>query len=118
MTKEEIFKLIREWEMNAGESFTDYFGSDMNELTFMTWCFGKGYINREQYNLWVKNMHTLEGNDANYYVYNGYGEDVPWAVISSDWNEEDFEKAYMVLAEFISEIDAYQIRLKKFLEEN
>lgn len=111
MEKQEILDMINQFEQNHGESFLDQ-GFNLNERTFMPWCLGKGYINRNQFNLWVENMDTLEGCDANYYVYATNGEDVPWAVVSSeDWNEEDQQKAFTILAEFISEIDEYIKRL-------
>lgn len=113
----QIYETIKTWEMDHGESLLDQ-GFNLREHTYMAWCLGKGYISSKQYNLWVQNMNTLEGCDANYYVYNSDGVDeVPWAVVSSDeWNEKDYIKAYMILSEFIEEIDVYQERLNKFVK--
>jgi hypothetical protein len=116
MTKEEIFKVIVEWEQDVGESLLDQ-GFDLNEKTYSTWCFGKGYINREQYNLWVNaySENELEAIDANYYVYDDDCGDVPWAVVKSNGFEQElYEKAYIILSEFISEIDVYVERLEEF----
>lgn len=121
MTKEEIFKAIIDWEQEAGESFTDYFSSGIDGKTFMTWCFGKGYISREQFNQWVEawSKKKLESNCSNYFVYNEYGnKNAPFAVvITEEYSDEAQEKAYKILAEFISGIDVYITRLNKFLSE-
>lgn len=118
MEKQAIFEAINKFEQDHGEAFLDQ-GFNLNERTFMSWCLGRGYLNPNQFNLWIENMETLEGSDANYYVYNSQNqyEDVPWAIVSSeDWNREDQDKAFMILAEFISEIDIYIERLKKYIE--
>lgn len=121
MNKEEIYNSIVEWQWEAGESFTDNFNSDIHPLTFMTWCLGKGYLTTEKYNMWGKayRNNELEAEDPNYFVYNEYeDEDCMFAVvISKEYNEEDQEKAFRILAEFISEIDIYQERLQKFLDD-
>jgi hypothetical protein len=122
MNKQEIYESVMEWQMEAGESFTDYFNSDIHPLTYMSWCLGRGYLSPEKYNMWAKayRKNELEATDPNYFVYNEYGdEDAMFAVVvSEDFNEEDFEKAFRILAEFISEIDIYQDRLKRFLADN
>lgn len=123
MNKQEIFDAIINYEMEVGEDFLDQ-GFNLHPLTFMTWCFGKGYLTKEKYNLWsdaytsrIKGMY-LESHDANYFVYASHGCKVPFAVVSSDdWNEECQHKAYMILAEFISKIDIYIDRLKEFTKE-
>lgn len=121
MDKEEIYEAIVAWEHDRGESFLDQ-GFDLNPLTFMTWCLGKGLLSPDRYNHWVVdwNRNKLEAIDANYFVYNSYdyhGE-VPFAVVSSEeWNDEDQEKAYRILAEFISQIDVYQKRFAEYIEE-
>jgi hypothetical protein len=115
----EIYETIMTWQLDHGESLLDQ-GFDLRELTFMTWCLGRKYITPEQFNIWNKAWAVLEleAIDANYYVYNSDGVDeVPWAVVSSDeWNDEDYKKAYLILAEFISEMEVYQNRLNKFVK--
>lgn len=122
MNKAEVYKKICDWEDNAGESFTDYFNSDIHALTYMSWCLGRGYLSSKQYNMWAKayRQNELEATDPNYFVYNSEtDEDAMFAlVISEEWNEEDQEKAYRILAEFISEIDVYVLRLLEFLRDN
>lgn len=118
MTTQEIYETIKEWELVNGEDLFDQ-GFDLNEKTFMPWCLGRGYLTSEKFNLWVKNIHSLEARDANYYLYSSCDESaVPWAVVISDeWNEADLNKAYRIVSEFISEIDQYTARLKEFTQE-
>lgn len=122
MIKEEVFSKINEWEEENGESFVDYFNSDIHALTYMSWCLGRGHITPEKFDLWAEayNANNLEAEDPNYFVYNAedHRGDVPFAVvISAEWNREDQDKAYGILAEFISEMKVYVGRLKAFLAE-
>jgi len=121
MTKEQIIEKITEWESEHGESFVDRFNADINARTYMPWCLGRRYITPKQFDQWViaYGNNEIEANDPNYFVYNEYNdEDVPFAVvISEEWNEADQNKAYLILAEFISEIAVYIGRLEEFLSE-
>lgn len=120
MNKQEIYEKMIAWQMDAGEDFLDYFDSDLNGINFMFWARGKGYITVEQLNLWEV---AIDINDsalyASTYVHDCYGEGVPYAIVSEeDWTEEGQEKAFGILAEFISESITYIKRFKVFLEEN
>lgn len=117
MTPEDVYETLKDWELDHGEDLFDQ-GFDLNERTFMPWCLGKGYITSEKFNLWVKNINSLEACDANYYLYSSRDEsDVAWAVVTSDeWNEADLDKAYRIVSEFISEIAQYTERLKEFTQ--
>lgn len=123
MNKEEILTKILEWEQEAGEDFTDYFGINIITPNYMFWCLAKEYITKDQFNLWEKDYSNkkLESDDPNYYIYNNESKHskIPYAIVSSDeWNEKDYYKAYSILAEFISQSITYQIKLKEFLEDN
>jgi hypothetical protein len=121
MNREEIFAKINEWEAENGESFVDYFNSDIKAHTYIAWCLGRKYITPLQFDLWVEayGKNALEADDPNYFVYNeDNDEDVPFAVvISEEWNEDDQDRAYGILAEFISEISIYKERFIEFLKE-
>jgi len=118
MNKQEIYDSIVNWQMEAGEDFLDYFDSDLKAGSYMIWCLGRGHITVEQFNLWEEDS-SYYSDWASHYVHNCHGEDIPYSVVSEeDWTEEGQEKAYMILAEFISESVTYQKRLKEFLEEN
>ncbi len=120
MDKNEIFKIINDWQMDVGEDFLDYFESNVRETNFMFWCLGRGHISQERFNAWVKeygNAGTL-GHSLSELLYNCYDDDNGFSVVhSDDWNQEDQDKAYMILSEFISEIKVYQRRLLEFLED-
>ncbi|UXQ88884.1 hypothetical protein Thu_24 [Bacillus phage Thurquoise] len=120
MDKQEIYDKIVAWQMDAGEDFLDYFDGDLVPGSFMMWCRGKGYITIEQLNLWEED-DDASSMWATRYVHDcgNSGEPIPYAVVSEeDWTEEGQEKAYMILAEFISESVTYKIRLQEFLEDN
>lgn len=120
MNKEFIYKKIEKWSRDAGESFVDYFGSSIHEVTFMSWALGKGYIDSVKYNKWAESFkaNKLEAQDPNYYLYDSDGGDVEFAVvISDDWDNDEEAKALMILSEFISEIEVYQSKLQEFLDD-
>lgn len=123
LTKEEIFNSIIEYNHEAGESFEDHFGHNINEATFMTWCLGKRYINPLQYDYWTRDQSDmkLEATDLNYYLYNAEDQEdyLIYAVVHSvKWNDKDYERAIKILSEFISEISIYQKRFQNFMKES
>lgn len=120
MTKLEIYNAIVNWQMEAGESFLDYFDGDFNAVSYMMWCRGRNYITVEQFNLWEEAYINGEdeADEAQSLVYCD-NEILPYAVVSAEqWTEEGQKFAFMILAEFISESVIYKNRLNKFLEEN
>ena len=121
MTKLEIYNSIVKWQMEAGESFLDYFDGDFNAVSFMMWCRGREYVTVEQFNLWEKAYigGEDEADEAQSLVHDCHGENIPYAVVSEEnWTEEGQKRAFMILAEFISESVIYQERLHEFLGEN
>ena len=121
MTKLEAYNAIVKWQMEAGESFLDYFEGDFNAVSFMMWCRGREHITVEQFNLWEKAYINKEDEayDAQSLAHDCHGDNLPYAVVSEEnWTEEGQERAFMILAEFISESVIYQKRLNEFLEDN
>lgn len=119
--KQEIYEAMVNWQMDAGEDFLDYFDGDMNAISFMCWARGKGYISIEQFNMWEEayNGDFSEAGWATRYVHNCHGEEPGYAVVNEeDWTEEGQEKAYGILAEFISESKSYQLKFNNFLKDN
>jgi hypothetical protein len=118
VTKEEIFKKMMDYQKEAGEEILDG-RLDIHPLTFMSWCLGRRYISKEKFNVWARHFmeDELEATDSNYYVYDA--EDMngtPYAVVySKETNDDDYHKAMMYLAEFISESDEYQKRLEELI---
>jgi hypothetical protein len=109
-TKEFIYGEIINWEMDAGESFLDYFDSHMNAYNIMFWIRGKGYITTENFHKWEEEMKK-EKFPLGVQDYLSDPED-SYGIIKT------WEEGIMIVAEFISESIIYQQRLNKFLEEN
>lgn len=109
-TKEQMYTDIRDWEMDAGEDFLDYFGANMNEFNFMFWCLGKGYINEEQLQTYELKKYT--GTE---YLLG----DETYSVVRDDEGDYDdcLEKAYKILADFLTSTTTYQIRVDEFLRD-
>lgn len=109
-TKEKMYEDIRNWEMEAGEDFLDYFDSQINPFNFMFWCLGKGYITEEQLQ-WFE-IYTSHGND---YLFG----DEEYSVVNEKQCEDDYdagvEKAYRILADFLTTTVTYQKRVDNFL---
>lgn len=124
MNEREIFESINKFEQDAGEDFLDYFDSNINCVNYMFWALGKGYLSQEKFNLWEEAMNNKkwDADSASTCVYDSdayKGVENSFAVVSSvEWEEEAQDKAYMYLAEFISESIIYQKRLKTFLEDD
>lgn len=109
-TKEQMFEDIRNWEMDAGEDFCDYFGSYVNEFNLLFWAWGKGYITEEQLQAYEKNRHASLSDIV-------YGDETYSIVKESEYAEYDegYEKAYKILAEFLTSTNTYQERVEEFI---
>lgn len=110
-TAEQMYEYIRKWEMDAGESFLDYFDGSLNEANLLFWAMGKGYITEEGFKAWENEGSSVSGDDI------VYGEE-PYSIVKWDngeWVEEDYEKAMKILAEFLASTDTYQERVDQFL---
>ncbi|MFQ3543474.1 hypothetical protein Q7A53_05260 [Halobacillus rhizosphaerae] len=120
LNKDDIYKVIINWQMEMGEDFLDYFESNLTIPSYMFWCLGKGYLSKERFNEWEKqkSLGNFESDSAMSVVYNHYDNDNGFAVVhSDDWEEEKEKEAYMILAEFISESNTYKTRLNDFLRD-
>lgn len=112
------FRAINHWQNQAGEDFLDYFDSSVNEVSFMFWCYGKGYISQERFNVWEEAYNNAGrfGHSLSEYLYNCYDEDNGFSVVySDDWEQEKQDEAYTIIAEFISRSVTYQRRFFEFL---
>ena len=120
ITKELVHEKIREYEIEAGESFFDG-AFTVRPLTFMSWCLGRGHITPKQYDDWsdAYNKNELAGIDENYFIYNWQDMDeASFApVVVEEWSEESQERADLILGEFISVSKVYRNRFRKFMEE-
>lgn len=120
MEAREIFDLIREWEYDAGESFVDYWGSNLNVPNFMFWCVGKGVLTQAQFNMWEKDYISndmyvsLQSSDPNYFIDGDMTEGLAYAI--GDMDSEQFY-GLIVLSQFIADSMIYQKRLMDFLND-
>lgn len=112
---------IVEYEWDAGESFAES-GYRINELQFMSWCYGRGYLTPEQYNEWSKLWQSseVEACDMSCYLHNDDGADgFSFALVHSDgYDIEVAKQAYLIVGEFIVSVDIHCDRFMKFLEKH
>lgn len=109
-TKEQMYNDVRAWEMDAGEDFLDYFDSSINVWNFMFWALGKGYITEEQIQLFED-----ETCPSTSYLLG----DEDYSVVKEDEYDEfedAVEEAYMILADFLTATNTYQMRVHDFLK--
>lgn len=108
--KDQMYEDLRNWEMDAGEDFLDNFGASLNEYNLMFWCLGKGYITEEQLRLFEAEKHT--GTEFL------YGEE-EYSIVNEEEEEDHekgLEKAYRILADFLTSTNTYQRRVDEFLK--
>lgn len=111
MKQKLVYDRIREWEIDAGESFADYFESNVNISNFMFWCLGRGYLDVIKFQLWED---AKSDNDcfADFLTVVIDGGEEYSLVIDTEW-----EKGEMILAEFISESITYTHRFNQFMSD-
>lgn len=108
-----IYDDIVRWEKEVGELFTDYFDIHMNVPNFMFWARGKGYLSVAKFNNWQEhlkdgNISVLEFTNVLY----SWNDNINYSIFDSG---EHQERAYRIVAEFISESMVYQERLDLFI---
>lgn len=107
-TVDEMYQAIRDWEMEAGEDFVDYFDSSINEANLLFWALGKGLITPVQFQAWeanrsyASNAETLHGDEE-------------WSIVKDEGEDDEIETAYRYLAEFLASSITYQARVEEFL---
>lgn len=119
---EEVYQALRDWEYEAGEDILDgRFGSDIELTTFMVWALGAKHITTEKFDKWYEayNNNEMESEELNQFLYNGYDDEIEYAIVETrngEWNEDEYEQAFRILAQFITDFTIYQERFKEFLE--
>ncbi|QHZ59961.1 hypothetical protein PJKIFABJ_00006 [Pseudomonas phage PE09] len=98
-----LVERIREWEMDAGESFTDYFfdrysyGTEWNDFLD-----SKGFhaiveeIKADRYVLSSGHVLTCTDQQLKFEPYNS-----AWEACGNDWSEDEYRKDVALWAEFI-----------------
>lgn len=118
MIKEELVEKIRDWECEAGESFTDYFMHDrVKTLSWAFWLLGKGYT--EHALVIIRGLEAGEtyfDQEELFHIYpeyegvNEHGD--------PQYCDENYDKNVEIWAEFLVATDAYQKRVQEFFENN
>lgn len=109
-TKEEMIDLIKDWEYNAGESFTDYFMHDnVVWANWLFWLLGKG--GHDEFA--VKALEKLSSGED----YLDQEELFDMHNTVENWNDENYDKNVELWAEFLTATPTYQKRLEEFLKD-
>lgn len=109
-----MVEAIRNFEVEAGEGFTDYFLDNYPLGSWAYWLLGKGHTE------WANNI--INKNEAGGYVdqelkfeyFNSYPHETETS--SGSWCEETYLKNVRVWAEFLVESDQYYRRVNEFLD--
>ena len=111
-TVDAMIKAIRDWELDAGEGFDDYFMASWPCGSWFYFLLGKGHtewanklINDYEQKGYVCQEEQFNWFDA--YTYNENGVD-------TGWSEEIYLKNVRVWAEFLVESDQYFRRVNEF----
>lgn len=121
MTPQELVEKIYEWENHAGESFNDYFAHDnISNTSWAFWLIGKGF--KEHGNA-ILEEHNKPGNDLHYVGQEELFEIYPIYVGKNEygdpkWIEENEEKNFLLMAEFLLDTPIYTKRVMDWFEEN
>lgn len=113
-----MVKAIRDWELDAGESFTDYFLDNWPIGSWAYWLLGKGH--HEWANNIINKNEAKRDAKPNEFIFIDQEEKFEFfdAEASGDWTEEDYCKNVRVWAEFLVESDQYFRRVNKFFDEH
>lgn len=114
MTPLELVEKIRDWEMDAGEGFYDYFAHDrVSNVSWAFWLIGKGF---NEHGIAILEEHNKEGNTTNYVGQEELYEIYP-TYNGEKWSEENHEKNLLLMAEFLLATPIYTKRLTDWFEE-
>jgi hypothetical protein len=110
-TAEELIEKIRDWECEAGESFTDYFMHDrVKTLSWAFWILGKGYTEHALVIIrGLEKGETYFDQEELFDIYPQYvGDD------GQEWSNDNYDKNVAIWAEFLVATDSYQDRVANF----
>lgn len=109
-----MVKAIRDWEMEAGESFTDHFLDSWPFGSWAYWLLGKGHTEWANTIINAYEQKQYVDQDAKFEWFYDYEEDSNGM---EHWSEELYLKNVRVWAEFLTESDQYFRRVNKFFDE-
>lgn len=103
-TIEALAAKIRSWELDAGESFTDYYMHDrVKNVSWAFWLLGKGFSERA--NTLIDLIQSGQQYIDQELLYELYDQDITEG--ESSWDEEVHKKNILVWAEFLIASDRY-----------
>jgi hypothetical protein len=109
-----LHEMIKSWEMDMGESFTDYFMHDhVNDKSWAFWLLGKGF--KEHANHIIDEIlagETCIDQEVLYHIYPEYEEG------DGNWLEESCDKNSLIWSEFLTDTEFYLIKINEFLNED
>jgi hypothetical protein len=104
-----MVEAIRDWEMEAGEGFTDYFLDNWPLGSWAYWLLGKGHTEWANTIINASESKKYVDQDTKFMWFDDYAD--------GDWSEEAYRKNVRVWAEFLVESDQYFSRVSKFFDE-
>ena len=100
---------IRNWELTAGESFTDYYMHDrVKNVSWAFWLLGKGFQARANF---LIDMITISSYLEQEILYELYGD-------PENWTEETHFQNVELWAEFLIASDRYWNEIVQWFKEN
>lgn len=110
MTAKQLAEKIRNWEVEAGESFTDYFMHDnVKDQSWAYFLLGKGHVERAVEIVdEIHNGNKCIDQELLYEIYSNDGE----------WSEEQYNKNVILWAEFLISMPHYCQKVTEFFEEH
>ena len=109
--------------MEVGESFIDYFDTNINPASFMFWCLGKGYQSKEKFDLWQKDYinigHLMSANNyiCDHEQYTPYAVFLKNEYMTEEEDKIEDKKGLWVLAEFIASNQLYIDRFNNYVNQ-
>lgn len=134
MTTEELADRISDWEMDHGESFTDYFMHDnIDDKEWGEWLITKGFKERGEAIIEVYDAHAAANEFCcqdqaflyqvhqfpNYEVSMGWKGIIEYGVIwDCDFEtDENMDKEFLLWAEFLLSAPKYTEAVEEFLND-
>jgi len=108
-TVDAMVEAIRNWELEAGEGFTDYFMDSWPLGSWAYWLLGKGHTEWANKIINLNEEKQYVDQDVKFEWFDDYEDGV--------WSEELYCKNVRVWAEFLVESDQYFRRVCKFFDE-
>lgn len=111
MTKKEVYKKIKQWEIDHGESIVDEFQQGPSEIMYLGFLLGKGYSDFA--NPFIDELDSPTNRVCINRVVEVFNDDTE--IDPKAWHR-NYKRSMMLYAEFISCSTLYTERFKQFLK--